>query len=263
MYTFTATFISDRARNSCGIDSLATLRKRIETSAAATMNRALRMLLAAITRPACFVGARLDQGVQRYDDVEAPKMPMNRMSVSTPRSHGGAAPPASRRAPRLGNAAGVPPEEDAEDGQADRAERHQADLHLATGKLRTASSPAMPTENTVRIRSPRFVAVQPFLGEGRDLRQVDCAEETRTRSCPPASARDRRALAEPQAEDAQDWRRCSSRASTPAAPPPLRGMPRLARVAAGGHQHHRGGHRRRVMRMGISTPAPMVPGQDR
>ena len=34
-------FISDRARNSCGIDSLATLRKRIETSAAATMNLSL------------------------------------------------------------------------------------------------------------------------------------------------------------------------------------------------------------------------------
>ncbi len=60
MYTFTATFISDRARNSCGIDSLATLRKRIETSAAATMNRALRMLLAAITR------ARLSSSVRAW-----------------------------------------------------------------------------------------------------------------------------------------------------------------------------------------------------
>ena len=50
MYRFTAMFISEMARNSCGMLSLATLRKRIDTSAAATMNSALRMLLAAITR---------------------------------------------------------------------------------------------------------------------------------------------------------------------------------------------------------------------
>ncbi|MNG00168.1 hypothetical protein D3C84_830950 [compost metagenome] len=37
-------------RNSCGIDSSATLRKRIEAIAESTMNSALRMLLAAITR---------------------------------------------------------------------------------------------------------------------------------------------------------------------------------------------------------------------
>ena len=43
-------FISDTTRNSCGIDSPATLRKRIATMADATMNSALRMLFAAITR---------------------------------------------------------------------------------------------------------------------------------------------------------------------------------------------------------------------
>ncbi|MCY1448242.1 hypothetical protein D9M71_648980 [compost metagenome] len=60
MYTFTPTFISDSTRNSCGIDSPATDSSRIETIAAATMNSALRMLFAAITR------ARLSSAVRDW-----------------------------------------------------------------------------------------------------------------------------------------------------------------------------------------------------
>lgn len=48
MYMFIVMFISDRVRNSCGIDSLVMLRKRIEISVVVIMNRVLRMLLVVI-----------------------------------------------------------------------------------------------------------------------------------------------------------------------------------------------------------------------
>ncbi|MNH46842.1 hypothetical protein D3C79_1098050 [compost metagenome] len=51
-------FSNDTTRNSCGIDSLATLSKTIETIADTTMNKALRMLLAAITRARSFSAVR-------------------------------------------------------------------------------------------------------------------------------------------------------------------------------------------------------------
>ncbi|MNP51644.1 hypothetical protein D3C76_1459850 [compost metagenome] len=41
---------NDTTRNNCGIDSLTMLSRMIETIADTTMNSALRMLLAAITR---------------------------------------------------------------------------------------------------------------------------------------------------------------------------------------------------------------------
>ncbi|MNQ49049.1 hypothetical protein D3C85_629410 [compost metagenome] len=51
-------FISDTTKNSSGIDSPATLRKRIEAMAETTMNNALRMLFAAITRARSFSAVR-------------------------------------------------------------------------------------------------------------------------------------------------------------------------------------------------------------
>ncbi|CAH0316655.1 hypothetical protein SRABI112_05116 [Pseudomonas mediterranea] len=51
-------FSSDTTRNSCGIDSLARLSNTMETMAETTMNKALRMLLAAITRARSFSAVR-------------------------------------------------------------------------------------------------------------------------------------------------------------------------------------------------------------
>ena len=51
-------FSSDTTRNNCGIDSLATLNNTIETMAETTINSALRMLLAAITRARSFSAVR-------------------------------------------------------------------------------------------------------------------------------------------------------------------------------------------------------------
>ncbi|MNH85540.1 hypothetical protein D3C73_379810 [compost metagenome] len=49
---------NDTTRNNCGIDSLAMLSRMIETIADTTMNNALRMLLAAITRARSFSAVR-------------------------------------------------------------------------------------------------------------------------------------------------------------------------------------------------------------
>ncbi len=163
-----------------------------------------------------------------------------------------------------GNAAGVPPEEDAEDGQADRAERHQADLHLATGKLLAQHRAQRDAhrEHGEDQGHHAFVAVQPFLGEGRDLRQVDRAEEPEP-GVAHQRARDRRALAEPQAEDAPGL---GEDVPVELQPRQRRRRSRNAaagQVAAGGHQHHRCGHRRRVMRMGHQHAGADGAGQDR
>ncbi|KWV89398.1 hypothetical protein PFLmoz3_00950 [Pseudomonas fluorescens] len=49
---------SDTTRNNSGIDSLATLNSRMDTMAETTMNSALRMLFAAITRARSFSAVR-------------------------------------------------------------------------------------------------------------------------------------------------------------------------------------------------------------
>ncbi|MCY1180214.1 hypothetical protein D9M71_136930 [compost metagenome] len=79
----------------------------------------------------------------------------------------------------LGETAGVPPQQQAEQGQAEGAERHQADFHLAPAQAlaqHRAQGDAHGKHGQDQSHHG-FVAVQPFLGVGRDLREVDCPDE--------------------------------------------------------------------------------------
>ncbi len=93
----------------------------------------------------------------------------------------------------------MPPQQQAEHGQTERAERHQADLDFAPGELFAQHRTQCDAHREHREdqRDHRLVAVHPFLGVGRDLRQVDRADKPEPRVAD-NRARHRRCL--PQAE---------------------------------------------------------------
>ena len=102
----------------------------------------------------------------------------------------------------FGETAGEPPQQHAEQGQADRAERHQADLHLvpahALAEHRAQTDPQR--EHGENQRHHALVAVQPLLGVGRNLRQVDRAEKPEP-GVAHQRARHRRTLAQAELHD--------------------------------------------------------------
>ena len=97
---------------------------------------------------------------------------------------------------------GEGPQEDAEHRQPQRAERHQADLHLAAGKTLAKHRPHTDTQREQRQDQGHhaLVAVQQLLGVGRDLRQVHRAEEPEP-GVADQRARHRRRLRKAQAHD--------------------------------------------------------------
>ena len=131
--------------------------------------------------PRTFVlgGARLDQRVQRYD-IEAAK--------NTDAQHIAQHPPRltirQHRQPVIGlnvlrKAARMPPQQQPEHGQAHRAKRHQADLDLAPGQplAQHRTQRDADGEHGENQRDHGLVAIQPLFGVGRNLRQVNRADE--------------------------------------------------------------------------------------
>ncbi|MNZ43338.1 hypothetical protein D3C78_609390 [compost metagenome] len=124
-------------------------------------------------------GARLDQCIQRHD-IEAAE---HTQAENRPQHPPGLADaqyrqPVVRRGRRQ-DLAGVPPPEQAEQAQAEGAERHQADFHLvpahALAQQRTDGD--AHREQGKDQGHHGLVAVQPLLGVTGDLRQVHRADE--------------------------------------------------------------------------------------
>ncbi|MNN44337.1 hypothetical protein D3C81_1586230 [compost metagenome] len=69
----------------------------------------------------------------------------------------------------------MPPQQQTENGQAERSERHQANLDFAPGELLAQHRTQCDADREHRQnqRHHGFVAVHPLLGIGRDLRQVN------------------------------------------------------------------------------------------
>ena len=131
--------------------------------------------------PSPFVlgGARLDQRIQRHDVKAAEHTQAEDIKQHPPRLA-----IAEHREPIVGlhvlrEAAGVPPQKQAEYGQAKRAKRHQADFHLTPGEFFAQHRAQGDAHREHREDQGHhgFIAVQPFLGIGRDLREVDRADK--------------------------------------------------------------------------------------
>ena len=200
-------------------------------------------------RPLVLSRARLDQRVQRHDieaaeNAQAKDVDQHRPSVhKTQHGNPAMAVDAVRDSP------GMPPQQQAKHGQAERAERHQTDLDFAPRELfaehRTQRNPYR--EHRQNQRDHGFVAVHPFLGVGRDLRQVDRPDEPEPRVAD-NRARHRRRLAQ------TEFQRRPGLAEDVPVQAHFRGRCRCARNAAAGQitQHGNaddrcGDHRRVVL----------------
>ncbi|MNL19366.1 hypothetical protein D3C87_1405620 [compost metagenome] len=73
------------------------------------------------------------------------------------------------------NSAGMPPQQQTEHGQAERTKRHQTDFDFAPGQFFAEHRPHGDTDREHREnqRHHGLVAVHPFLGIRRDLRQIN------------------------------------------------------------------------------------------
>ena len=127
--------------------------------------------------------ARLDQRIQRHD-IEAAEQTNAEDRAENPPGLANA----QHRQPvmrhrRFGEAAREPPEQNAEQGQADGAERHQADFHLVPTHALAEHRAQRDTdrEHGKNQRDHAFIAVQPLFGIGRNLRQVYRAEKPEPR----------------------------------------------------------------------------------
>ncbi|MCY1404520.1 hypothetical protein D9M71_197300 [compost metagenome] len=189
------------------------------------------------------LGARLDQRIQRHDVEAAEHADAEDVAEHRPglRLLQHRQPVVGLRAAR--EVAGVPPEQQAEQGQADGAERHQADLHLLAGELLAEHRTQRDAHREHREdqRHHALVAVQQLLGVARDLRQVDRTEEPEP-GVAHQRARHRRALAEAHAQDRPGLGEDVPLQLQPRQRRRRAGNAAAGQVAAGRHQHHDDGH---------------------
>ncbi len=158
----------------------------------------------------------------------------------------------------------MPPQQQAEHRQAEGAERHQADFHLTPGEFFAEHRAEGDAHREHREDQGHhgFVAVQPFLGVGRDLRQVDRADKPEPRVADDR-ARHRRGLPQAQAQGGPGL------AEDIPVQPQLRRRRRRPRNAAAGqvtqHRHadNRHRHHRRVMGGRHHDPGADGAGEDR
>jgi len=196
-------------------------------------------------------GTRLDQRIQRHD-IEAAKQPEAHHAAQ------------QRQATRLGQQAqpvigavrrcqlpGAGPQQNAEQAQADRTERHQTDLHLAARQplAKHRAEADAQREQGKDQRHHTFIAMQPVLGKGRNLREIHRAEEPEP-GVADQRARHRRTLPQPHAHDlpglAEDIPvQCQLR---------QRGMGKgneaAGQVAEHRHPHHTARHQRGIVAAG-------------
>ena len=142
-------------------------------------------------RLVAFLAARLDEGVERHD-VEAAKQPQQGDVQQHAPVRG--LPECTQKiisaVGKPGGQAGCvgiqarPVEVDAENRQADSAERHQADFHLAAGEFFAQQRTDADAEREHRQEQDEnaFIAVQHVFGEGGKLRQNRCPVKPEPRS---------------------------------------------------------------------------------
>ena len=148
-------------------------------------------------RPFVFSRARLDQRVQRHniettENAQAKDVDQHRPGVHEAQ-HGNPA----MAGDAVRDPTGMPPQQQAEHGQAKRAKGHQSDLDFAPRELLAEHRTQRDAhrEHGQDQRDHGFVTVHPFLGVGRDLRQVNRPDKPEPRVAD-NRARHRRCLAQ-------------------------------------------------------------------
>ncbi|MNH14638.1 hypothetical protein D3C79_742340 [compost metagenome] len=206
---------------------------------------------------------RLDQRIQRHDIKAAENAEADNRQQHPPGfGHAQQRQPVMRRR-RGRNIPRVPPPEQTEQGQAERAERHQADLHLVTAKALTQQRAQGDAHRKQGQHQCDYglVAVQPILGIGRNLREINGADEPEPGVADNRTRHGRR-LAQPQAqgrprlsEDVPLQLHLRRRRTRPR-------NPLAGQVTQRSHQNHRTGHHRRIVGAGHHHPGADGAGQN-